>query len=284
MQYTVPMPAEGHTGCECDQWDQKDFCLPSAQESKVNKMSLVLGAAALLENKEYNTTKFQNCRSRPVDRSCSITGNNWNSGILGLLHFDVFERYNTLLDDSNQPPVADAYITDLAEIFIRHNVEKVFGIHLIHGHFKIPKGTVMLGTNFESPSLQWTKVTDIDKIDPSRVHGHIFALAEDDLCACELQGGRPLPDLSGIGPEVLDGFINYIVKNNLTSLIGLQVLGWSDSSMSELILDHGAVMLGSTYVKNIKNTAPTLITGWKFEMTGAHPDHACYMLHFHHPE
>lgn len=48
MQYTVPMPAEGHTGCECDQWDQKDFCLPSAQESKVNKMSLVLGAAALL--------------------------------------------------------------------------------------------------------------------------------------------------------------------------------------------------------------------------------------------
>ncbi|QSS66848.1 hypothetical protein I7I51_03060 [Histoplasma capsulatum] len=237
MQYTVPMPAEGHTGCECDQWDQKDFCLPSAQESKVNKMSLVLGAAALL----YKSLT-----------SCDLS-------LFG---------YNTLLDDSNQPPVADAYITDLAEIFIRHNVEKVFGIHLIHGHFKIPKGTVMLGTNFESPSLQWTKVTDIDKIDPSRVHGHIFALAEDDLCACELQGGRPLPDLSGIGPEVLDGFINYIVKNNLTSLIGLQVLGWSDSSMSELILDHGAVMLGSTYVKNIKNTAPTLITGWKFEMTG----------------
>lgn len=176
-------------------------------------------------------------------------------------------RYNTLLDDSNQPPVADAYITDLAEIFIRHNVEKVFGIHLIHGHFKIPKGTVMLGTNFESPSLRWTKVTDIDKIDPSRVHGHIFALAEDGLCAYELQDG-PLPDLSGVGPEFLDEFINYIVKNNLASLIGLQVLGCSDSSMSELILDHGTVMLESTYVKN---TVPTRITGWKFEMTGGRP-------------
>lgn len=176
-------------------------------------------------------------------------------------------RYNTLLDDSDQPPVADEYITDLAEIFVRHNADKVLGIHLIHGHFKIPRSTVMLGTNFESPSLRWTKVTDIDKIDPSRVHGHIFALTKDGLCAYELQDG-PLPDLSGVGPGFLDEFINYIVKNNLTSLIGLQVLGCSDDSMSELILDQGTVMLDSTYVKN---TVPTRITGWRFEATGGRP-------------
>ncbi|KAJ5989710.1 hypothetical protein N7481_004920 [Penicillium waksmanii] len=109
--------------------------------------------------------------------------------------------YNTLLDDSDQPRVADEHIKNLAEIFVRHNAQNVLGIYLIYGYFKIPESTVMLGTNFESPSLRWTKVTDIDKINHSR--------------------DGPLPDLSGVGPGFLDEFIDYIVKNNLASLIGL---------------------------------------------------------------
>ena len=125
----------------------------------------------------------------------------------------------------------------------------------------------MLGTNFENPSLRWTKVTDIENIDPSNVHGHIFALTEDGLCAYELQDG-PLPDLSDVGLLFLDEFINYISKNNLASLIGLQVLGCGEDSMSELILDQGTVMLDSSFVKN---TVPTRITGWKFETANGNP-------------
>jgi hypothetical protein len=66
----------------------------------------------------------------------------------------------------------------------------------------------------------------------------------------------------------VDEFINYIVKNNLTSLIGLQVLGGGDGSMSELILDQGPVMLDSS---GVKNTVPTRITGWKFESAHGNP-------------
>ncbi|KAF3480213.1 uncharacterized protein GIQ15_05560 [Arthroderma uncinatum] len=184
--------------------------------------------------------------------------------------------YNTLLDDSEQPPIADKHIANLAEIFVRNDAEKVFGIHLIHGHFKIPQGTVILGTNFKDPSLRWARVTSIDKVDPLRVHGHIFALTKDGLCAYELQDG-PLPDLSGVRPQFLDSFINYLVKNDLTSVIGLQVLGCSNCSMSELILDQGTVMLDSSCVKN-----PVLsrITGWKFEEVGGIP-RACKPKELH---
>ncbi|EFY92562.1 hypothetical protein J3459_015275 [Metarhizium acridum] len=174
------------------------------------------------------------------------------------------ELYNTLLDDSDQPPVSEEHITDLAQMFVRHNADKVLGIHLIHGHFKIPKNTVMLGSNFENPSLRWTKVTDIDEIDPSRVHGHILALYQGGLCAYELQDG-PLPDLSGVGPGFLDEFINYIIKKNLTSLIGLQILGCSDGSMSELILDQATVMVESTFAKN---TVPTRMMYHWLEIRG----------------
>ncbi|GAD95432.1 hypothetical protein ACLA_054900 [Paecilomyces variotii No. 5] len=159
--------------------------------------------------------------------------------------------YNELLDGSNQPPVADEHIMNLAEMFTRHNAHKVLGIHLIHGHFKIPHCKVMLRTNFENPSLRWTKVTDIEKVDPSNIHRHIFGLTKDGLCAYELQDG-PLPHLSDVEPLFLDEFINYISKNNLASLIGLQ----------------GTVMLDSSYVKN---TVPTRITGWRFETAHGNP-------------
>lgn len=175
--------------------------------------------------------------------------------------------YNELLDDADQPAVADEHIENLAEMFVRHKADKFLGIHLIHGHFKIPKNTVMLGTNFENSSLRWTRITNVSGIDPSRVHGHIFALTQDGLCAYELQDG-PLPDLSSIGPGFLDEFLAYILNNNLTSLIGLQVLGCGDGSLEELILDEGTVMVDSL---SVKNTVPTRITGWKFETFDGNP-------------
>lgn len=87
------------------------------------------------------------------------------------------------------------------------------------------------------------------------------------MCAYELQDG-PLPDLSSVGPGFLDEFLAYILNNNLTSLIGLQVLGCGDGSMDELILDEGTVMVDSL---SVKNTVPTRITGWKFETSDGNP-------------
>ncbi|KAH6705790.1 hypothetical protein EV126DRAFT_439860 [Verticillium dahliae] len=53
--------------------------------------------------------------------------------------------YNGLKCAEDQPPVEDQHIQDLAALFVRHRAEKTLGIHLIHGHFQIPEGTVMDG-------------------------------------------------------------------------------------------------------------------------------------------
>ncbi|KAF2460063.1 hypothetical protein BDY21DRAFT_384470 [Lineolata rhizophorae] len=173
--------------------------------------------------------------------------------------------YNGLLDDSDQPPVSTKHITDLAAIFVRYNAYEVLGIQLIHGHFKILENSIMVGTNFENLALRRAKNTEIDDIDPANIYGHIFVLTADGLYAYEFQDG-PLPDLSGVGQGFLPEFVNYIIRNNLTSLIGLQVLGCGDKSMSELILDQGTVMLDSSVVKN---TLPTRVT--VFNAGSPHP-------------
>ncbi|KAL8354337.1 hypothetical protein RB601_003954 [Gaeumannomyces tritici] len=110
--------------------------------------------------------------------------------------------YNSLKDDGDQPEVADEQIRNLAALFARQNAEKAFGIHLIHGHFQIPEGSVMVGTNFEDPAMRWAKITDIATLDASSLHGHIFVLTESGYRAYEFQHG-PLPDLTGIGKNFL---------------------------------------------------------------------------------
>ncbi|KAM9873262.1 hypothetical protein VDGL01_12660, partial [Verticillium dahliae] len=94
----------------------------------------------------------------------------------------VISSYNGLESEEDQPPVEDQHIQDLAALFVRHRAEKTLGIHLIHGHFQIPEGTVMVGTKFQDPDMRWAKTTDIKKLKQSSVHGHIFVLVNGGLC------------------------------------------------------------------------------------------------------
>ena len=180
----------------------------------------------------------------------------------------TLSRYNGLLDDADQPPVAEECIQNLAALFVRHNAHKIFGVHLIHGHFKIPESTVLLGTNFQCPNGRWAEATEISSIDPSTVHGHIYVLTNDGFCAYEYQDG-PMPNLTIVGKDFLPEFVNYLVTNNLTHLLGLQVLiDGMDQTMWELVLDHGTVMLDAAVVRDC---SPTRITGWRFEVRDGQP-------------
>lgn len=79
-----------------------------------------------------------------------------------------------------------------------------------------------------------------------------------------------MPDLSHIGKEFLAELVDYLVKNDLTKLLGLQVLiGGMDQTMCELILDQGTVMLDAAAVRGC---TATRVTGWRFEDRNGQPD------------
>lgn len=176
-------------------------------------------------------------------------------------------RYNTLVDDCDQPPVPEDIIANLASMFVRNNAHKVFGIHLIHGHFQVPEDTVLLGSTFDNASIRWAKTAAIDSLDTSTVHGHVFVVTDKGLVPYELEDGA-LPDLSSIHKGFLGEFTSYLIEHNLQSLLGLQVLGCGESPMMELILDQGTVMLESSRPQGVQ---PTRITGWRFESVDGRP-------------
>ena len=193
-------------------------------------------------------------------------------------------RYNSLPDDEAQPPVLEQHILALAKLFVRENVHKKLGIHLVHGHFELANNTILLGKNFESPSGRWSSETPFDAIqknDISQVHGHIFVYRKGALIAYELQDG-PVPDLSGIREQFFVDYVDYLVKNRLENLVGLQILDQShcaeNETMWELVLEHGTIILDA---KAVKGCAPTVVTGWKFEVSHSGEPRVCQQNEVH---
>ena len=127
----------------------------------------------------------------------------------------------------------------------------------------------MLGTNIEDPYGRWTKATATDTIDLSKIHGHIFALrSAGGFVAYEYQDG-PMPDLSAINKAFFAELALYLARNNLSSLLGLQVrLEGVPESMFELILDQGTIMLDETAIHGCSASRQT---GWMFELKDGEP-------------
>lgn len=122
----------------------------------------------------------------------------------------------------------------------------------------------MVGTNFQNPNMRWAKITNINELHESSIHGHIFVLTDGGFRAYEFQDS-PLPDFTNVGRDFLVEFARYVLDHNLADLIGLQVLGdgpCNNRGMSELILDQGTIILDNSLIKNCE---PTCITGWSFQ-------------------
>lgn len=176
-------------------------------------------------------------------------------------------RYNQLRDDAEQPQVPQYHLDNLARIFTRHNAQSKFGLHLIHGHFKVQRDMVMLGTNFANPSGCWTKPTKIEDINSKDIHGHIFMLSPDNrLIAYEYREGPP-NDIDSTDPGFFRELIEYLQNNGLSSVLGLQVLyGGHSNNMVEMVLeDVGTVMLDAS---ETKHGGVYRVTGWRVDQDG----------------
>jgi hypothetical protein len=172
-----------------------------------------------------------------------------------------------LPNDSQQPEILESHIHNLAALFVRNRADGILGIHLAHAHFAIPENTAILGVNYNEPHCRWARTTAIQAMNLSNVHGHIFVLTDHGFHPYEYQTG-PIPDLSGVNSTFLPELVDYLNTNNLSTLVGLQIIDQNPSHMLELILPQGTVMLEAS---NLNGCVPTRQTGWKFEAENGEP-------------
>ncbi|KAL9606942.1 MAG: hypothetical protein Q9167_008094 [Letrouitia subvulpina] len=141
----------------------------------------------------------------------------------------LLRRYNSLCEDDEQRLVNDDHLIFLGRLFVRYNVHEVFGIHLTHGHFKIPPETVMLGTMFKrQPTGHWTQPEPLDTLLNLPIHGYIFAFTPThNLLAYEYRTGEPPEAVKNLNAAFLNELSAFLLANRLNDLLGLEVLSQS---------------------------------------------------------
>lgn len=178
----------------------------------------------------------------------------------------LWNRYNSLREDSEQPQVSNNHLAYLAQLFIRHNAQNTFGLHLIHSHFKIPYDTVMLGTTFELgfPGY-WTQPELYETVSTIPVHGHIFVVnSAECLLPYEYREGEAPTTARDIGLVFFEELSAYLTSNKLEQLLGLQILEErldSQLHMEYVIAEQATIMIRGEHAaqSNIYR-----VTGWTF--------------------
>lgn len=173
-----------------------------------------------------------------------------------------------MFDDHEQPNVSEHHLNLLAQLFIRYNVQDIFGVHLIHGHLKIPHDTIMLGSMFRRVlSGYWTKPTPFETILANPVHGHIYTLSSDNrLLAYEYREGLVPKNVAGIDHAFFRELSKYLRSNKLAGLLALEVLE-DTSSLQSQMREFVLAGQGTVLVKEDGGVAHTdiyRVTGWSF--------------------
>ena len=142
----------------------------------------------------------------------------------------------------------NATLRALGELFVRHGVQDVFGVHLLHGHFIAPEGTVLLGTEAklsEQSSACWTKPVLMAELASKAVHGHVFRLLSNGtFVPYQLQEGEINAKAASSTPELFQELALLSRDTNLADLVTLQLLDDSqNSTMMELLVGPQSTLM-----------------------------------------
>jgi len=177
-------------------------------------------------------------------------------------------RHKNLIDSEElHSEISPLHLQNLADIFVKHNVQDRLGVHLIHSHSKMTTEHVMLGHHLTNPSGCWTRQTPLKGVNLAEVHGRIFKLVDGNgFVAYEYVEGRATNDLPSIGSNFLEELAAYVRSNGLAEIVGLQVRGQSAGNMVEFDFGNcGTVMLNA---QDICHGTPFRTTGWVFSYDG----------------
>ncbi|KAH8743616.1 hypothetical protein F5883DRAFT_512213 [Diaporthe sp. PMI_573] len=182
--------------------------------------------------------------------------------------------YNDLPSDSDQPVVEQEHLDGLAKIFVRHNAHDYFGAHLLHGHFSLAEGTVLVG---DETLPRWTRPVETSSLNLNELHGYTFIQTGSGFHPYEYHTGK-IPNLASVGSEFYSDLLRFLNKFNLSSVFALEVLDNPSSTVKmddpspkvmELVLgDVGTLMIDSSRAHNCREYRQT---GWTFTIYNGQP-------------
>ncbi|KAI5459029.1 hypothetical protein BGZ63DRAFT_455875 [Mariannaea sp. PMI_226] len=151
--------------------------------------------------------------------------------------------YNQLPEPEDQPQLSDHNLQALGEIIVKHNAQHVFGIHILYSHFPAPEGTVWHGEIIQlpCPPLPYiTQTVSAKNLAERQIRGYVFQVVDGVFVPCQFHGGKVPSEATGVGPGFFIDMAEFIHNNNLSRLVGLQLLD-SEKPMVEFLVSANGI-------------------------------------------
>lgn len=179
------------------------------------------------------------------------------------------------------------HIKNLAAIIGQHKMIGKFAAELLHKHEDTPAGQVKLEVDINTmpaelikpflaeiidPSKleaslkivsgKWMKPVQLDSLDLNNIHGIAFKLDPKEKCLLPYEfaeGPMSVFQSGTIVNNFVDNFVNYVEKNNLTNMIGLQFLGTIENDGQHMpftaefeLGEKGTITLPTSILKDVE--------------------------------
>jgi hypothetical protein len=133
------------------------------------------------------------------------------------------EAYNKIPNIHWQDVPSSEQILGVGRILVAHGLNGVLGVHLLHRHFIIPSGTIILNSN-EGDTVV-SQITNISSLDLQKLRGAIFMLADDGTFIPYEYKESGADYLSHTLPsQVSDELTDFLISNNLQHSLAIELL------------------------------------------------------------
>lgn len=143
----------------------------------------------------------------------------------------------------------------------------MFGIHLVHRHGSIPLDTIMVGSKVPELHGIWTKPTNVDDADLTKLRGHIFYVVNGALIPYELREGS-FVNIKNVNQAFFNEFAEYIKSHRLENVLGLQVCSEGFGGVEFELEDSNGLVTTIMFPRSEANYGKIIqTTGWYFGMS-----------------
>lgn len=186
----------------------------------------------------------------------------------GPLELDLLPAsdYNSIRLLEEQQTFTSSHLRAIAEIYVKASMHHTYGAGILHRHFALRQGDVMVHTRCENDADLCT-AENVENLDSHNLRPHSFLLnSKGRFQAYEyntsLGHPRPLPST-----VFLHQLRDFLVENQLTSLVAILPEDNRQDSVEFLLPDRRQGMI-CVPCKDIhdrnRGGGPSVITGWKF--------------------
>ncbi|PVH70790.1 hypothetical protein DL98DRAFT_504276 [Cadophora sp. DSE1049] len=173
--------------------------------------------------------------------------------------------YNSIKSFEEQQTITSSHLGAIAEIYVRARMHHSYGAGILHRHFALRKGDVMVHTRCEN-DVDLCTAENLENLDRHSLRPHSFLLnSKGRFQAYEYDTGlghlRPLPDTA-----FLHQLRDFLVENQLTSLVAILAEDNRQDSVEFLLPDRQGMICVPRQDSDggSDGVGPSVITGWKF--------------------